>query len=86
MTRAVIELSGDFSPLMPRVSELIEGCGYSPAANVMGFNYQGMGVIVEGKKITINNAGDVATARAVISWLQQRVNDSRRKPSKTRLG
>jgi ArsR family metal-binding transcriptional regulator len=73
VTRAVIDLSGDFSPLMPRFSRLIEGCGYSSDANVLGFNYNGMGVIVEARKITINHAANEATARAVMEWLQKRI-------------
>ena len=75
MTRAVIELSGDLSSLMPRMSRLIEGSAYSPETNLMGFNYKGMGVIVEPERITINNAEDEATARTVMRWLLKRVNN-----------
>ena len=74
MTRAVIELSGDLSPVMPRMSRLIEGCAYNPEANLMGFRYKDMGVIVEAKKITINNAEDEATARTVMNWLLNKIN------------
>ena len=76
MTRAVIELSGDLSPVMPRVSRLIEGCAYNPEANLMGFRYKDMGVIVEAKKITINNAEDEAIARTVLNWLLKIINGS----------
>ena len=70
MTRAVIELSSDISNAMPDMNRLIEGCGYSPEAKTMGFSYKGLGVIVEAKKITVNNAEDEATARTVMDWLR----------------
>ena len=70
MTRAVIKLSGDLSPVMLGASRLIDGCGYSSETNVMGFNYKGFGVIVEAKSITINNADNKAIAREVMRWLQ----------------
>jgi len=79
MTRAVIELSGDLSPVMPRMSRLIEGCAYNPEANLMGFRYKDMGVIVEAKKITINNAEDEATARTVMNWLLNKINGTNEK-------
>jgi ArsR family metal-binding transcriptional regulator len=82
MTRAVIELSGDLSPVMPRMSRLIEGCAYNPEANLMGFRYKDMGVIVEAKKITINNAEDEATARTVMNWLLNKINGTNEKVTK----
>ncbi len=48
--------------------------GISVATSVMGFNYKGMGVIVEAKKITINNAEDEATAHIVVNWLKNIIN------------
>lgn len=85
MTRAVIELSGDLSPLMPRMSRLIEGCAYSPETNLIGFNYKGMGVIVEAKKITINNAESKAIAREVMKWLLNKISGNDEKVSTTRM-
>lgn len=73
MTRAVIELSEDLSPLMPRISQMIEGCGYSPEANTLGFNHKGFGVIAEPRRITINNASDNATAREVMDWFVKKI-------------
>ena len=35
MTRAVIELTGDISTAMPRMSGLIEGCAYNREYNLM---------------------------------------------------
>ena len=86
MTRAVIELSEDLIPVMSRVSSLIEGCAYNPETNLMGFNYKGMGVIVESKKITINNAEDEATAREVMNWLLNKINGISGKVTKQEVG
>ena len=66
ITRAVVELSGDISPAMPRMQRLIEGCGYNPEAHIAAFRFKDMGVIVERNKIIINNAEDEAKARQ--SW------------------
>ena len=74
MTRAVIELSEDVSPLMPELAQRIEGAGYSCESGVLGFNYKGFGVIVESKRITVNNAADEPTAREVVDWLTSRLN------------
>ncbi len=74
MIRAVIELSGDISTAMPRMSRLIEGCAYNPEAHLMGFRIKDMGVIVEAHKITINNAEDEATAQTVVDWLKNIIN------------
>ncbi len=76
MTRAVIELSGDLSAIMPRMSRLIEGCAYNPEANLMGFRYKDMGVIVEARKITINNVKDEATASVVMNWIMSKTETS----------
>ncbi len=74
MTRAVVELSGDISIAMPNMSGLIKGCAYNPEANLMGFRFRDMGVIVEARKITINNAENEAAAKTVIDWLRDIVN------------
>ena len=74
MIRAVVELSADISPAMPRMSRLIEGCAYNSEANLMGFSVKGMGVIIGAHKITINKAEDEATAKTVIDWLRNIIN------------
>lgn len=74
MIRAVVELSADISTAMPHMSRLIEGCAYNPEVNIMGFRVQGMGVIVEAHKITINKAEDETEARRVIDYLRDVVN------------
>ena len=74
MIRAVVELSADIGTAMPRMSKLIEGCAYNPEVNIMGFCVQGMGVIVEAHKITINKAENEAEARMVMDYLRDVVN------------
>lgn len=76
ITRAVIELSGDISPAMPRMERLIETCGYNPKAHVAAFRFKDMGVIVERNKIIINNAEDEATAQTVMDWLKNIINNT----------
>jgi ArsR family metal-binding transcriptional regulator len=81
-TRAVIELSGDISPAMPRMKRLIETCGYNPDVPVAAFRFKDMGVIVERHKITITNAEDEATAKTVMDWLINTLNGTNGKVTK----
>lgn len=74
MIRAVVELSTDISTAMPYLSRLIEGCAYNPEANLMGFRFREMGVIVEAHRITINNDEDETTAKTVVDWLLNTIN------------
>jgi len=76
LKRAVIELSGDISPVMPQMRRTIEGCAYNPDVPVAAFRFRDMGVIVERNKIIINNAEDEATAKMVMDWLKNIVNTS----------
>jgi len=69
MTRAVIELSGDISTAMPRMSRLIEGCAYNQERNLIAFRIKGMSVMVEDHNITVYKAEDEAEAQMVIDWL-----------------
>lgn len=68
------QLSGDISTAMPHMSRLIKGYAYNPEVNIMGFRVQGMGVIVEAHKITINKAEDETEARMVVDYLRDVVN------------
>jgi hypothetical protein len=76
LKRAVIELSGDISTVMPRMRRSIEGCAYNPDVPVAAFRFRDMGVIVERNKIIINNAEEEATAQIVIDFLKDIVNTS----------
>ena len=40
----------------------------------MGFRVKGMGVIVEARKIIINNAEDETEAMTLVNWLRDVVN------------
>jgi len=74
ITRAVIELSGDISPVMPRMERLIETCGYISEAHVAAFRFKDMGVIAERHKITITNAEDEVKAKTVMDWLKNTID------------
>lgn len=76
MTRAVIELSGDISPAMPHMSKLIKGCAYNPENHIMAFHLEDKRVIVEARRILINNAEDEMKARIVAEWLKDIVNSA----------
>ncbi len=69
MMRAVINFANNISPMMPLWSKVIEGCGYNPDALIMAFRYLDMGIIVEPRRIIINNTEDIETAQSVIDWL-----------------
>ena len=81
-TQAVIELSGDISPAMPRMKRLIESCGYNPKAHVAAFRFRDMGVIVQRNKIIVNNAEDEATAKTVMDWLLNTIKGTDEKVTK----
>ncbi|MDD5082506.1 MAG: putative zinc-binding protein [Dehalococcoidales bacterium] len=70
MLRGIVELPRDISAEMPAMSKLIEGCAYNPKTNIMSFRVQGMGVILEPRKITVNVIKDEAEARKVIDWVR----------------
>lgn len=55
---------------MPDLKAAIEGCAYNPHSKIMGFRYLNRGVIVEARKITINETEDEETAKKVIVWLK----------------
>ena len=80
--RAVIELSGDISPAMPRMKGLIETCAYNPDVPVASFRFKDMGVIVERNKITITNAEGEATGKTVMDWLINTINGTDEKVTK----
>jgi len=75
VTRAVIKLSSDISYAMPIMERVIEGCAYSKETPIAAFRYNNFGVIVHSHEITINNAGDEASAVEVINFLKDIVND-----------
>jgi ArsR family metal-binding transcriptional regulator len=70
VTRAVIKLARDISYAMPIMERVIEGCAYSKEIPIAAFRYKNFGVIVHSRDITINHAGDEATAKTVMNWLK----------------
>lgn len=81
MARAVIKLSGDIRPLMPRINQLIEGCCYNPDAYLAAFNLKGMPVIIQEGEITIYGVESEAAARNVIQWLREFLKDNAKSTS-----
>ncbi|MCX7912206.1 MAG: hypothetical protein N2506_04520 [Dehalococcoidales bacterium] len=69
MTRAVIKLKHDISDALPVIGRAIEGCAYNAEVPVASFRYKDFGVIVHARDITINGAGDEASAREVMGFL-----------------
>jgi hypothetical protein len=69
MTRAVIKLSGDISPLMPLLSRRIAGCAYHPEAKLMAFRRKNMTVTVDPRQINLQNVEDEAAVQDFIAWL-----------------
>ena len=54
---------------MLKLSNLIEACAYNPEVNVLAFRHNDIRVVVENKKIFINDIETEAEARAMIDWL-----------------
>ena len=69
MTRAVIKLSGDISPLMPLLSRCIEGCAYHPEAKLMAFRVKNTAVTVDPRQINLFNVEDEAAVKVFMAWL-----------------
>ena len=69
MTRAVIELSGDISNAMPRLSRKIEGCAYHPEAHLLAFRIKNMVVTIDPRQINLHNVTDENAAKAFMAWL-----------------
>jgi ArsR family metal-binding transcriptional regulator len=76
MTRAVVQLSGDISSAMPRISKLIEGCAYNPEANLMGFRFKNMTITVEPKQINISHIEDETMIQTTIDWFVNCANST----------
>lgn len=57
---------------MPGLSKRIEGCGYSPEGDSMGFHFEDMSVLMERRRVTIVGAEDEEAARRLMDWLKDR--------------
>ena len=76
MTRAVIKLASDITYAMPIMGRVIDGCAYNSEVPIAAFRYKNFGVIVHSHDITINHAGDEASAVEVINFLKDIVNNA----------
>lgn len=76
MTRAVIKLKGDISYALPIMERVIDGCAYNTVVPIATFRYKNFGVIVHRRDITINHAGDEASAVEVVNFLKDIVNNA----------
>ena len=54
---------------MPKLSRTIEACAYNPDVNVLAFRHNNIRVVVERKKVFINDIETEAEAKAVMDWL-----------------
>ena len=54
---------------MPKLSKLIEACAYNPEVNVLAFRHNDIRVVIEKKRIIINDIETEAEARTMIDWL-----------------
>ena len=73
MTRAVVELTQDVRRLMPALSRSIEGCGYHPQGDSLGFHFEDMSVLVERRRVTVIGAENEAKAQMLVEWLSDRL-------------
>jgi len=62
---------------MPGLSRAIEGCGYSPQGDSLGFHFEDLSVLMERRRVTIVGAEDEATARRLMDWLNDKIAASR---------
>ena len=54
---------------MPKLSKVIEACAYNPEVNVLAFRHNNIRVVIERKKIFINDIETESEAKAVMDWL-----------------
>ena len=60
---------------MPKLSRAIEACAYNPEVHVLAFRHNDIRVVVEKKKIFINDIETETEARATMNWLSTLVSD-----------
>ncbi len=54
---------------MPKLSKAIEACAYNREVNILAFRHNTIRVVVEKKRIFINDIETEVEARAVMDWL-----------------
>ncbi|MFC1947253.1 hypothetical protein ACFLXY_04950 [Chloroflexota bacterium] len=60
---------------MPKLSRVIEACAYNNEVNVLAFRHNNVRVVVEKKRIFINDIENETEARAVMDWLSTLTSD-----------
>jgi len=58
---------------MPAMSKSIEGCGYHPGGDSLGFHLGDMSVLIKGRRVTAIGAESEGEARMLITWLRDRL-------------
>jgi hypothetical protein len=58
---------------MPKLSKVINGCGYDPVSHTMGFRVDDHAVVIDGRQILIIGAGDESRAQSVLDWLTDKI-------------
>ena len=59
---------------MPWLSRLIKACAYNTETSVMAFRYKNFRMVVEKKRIVINDIENETDARMVMDWLAGLLN------------
>ena len=60
---------------MPKLSRVIEACAYNKEVNVLAFRHNNIRVVVEKKRIFINDIENETEARAIMDWLSTLTSD-----------
>ncbi len=76
MTRAVIKLARDINKTMPKLSSVINGCGYDPEGNSLGFRVEDFSVVINEREMLIIGAENETQAKSVLHWLSVKINGS----------
>jgi hypothetical protein len=58
---------------MPKLSRSIEGAGYHPEGDSLGFHFEGLSVLLEATRMTIIGAEHEREGMAVVHWLTDRI-------------
>ena len=62
---------------MPKLSKAIEACAYNPDVNVLAFRHNNIRIVVERKKVFINDIETEAEAKAVMDWLSTLISEEK---------
>jgi hypothetical protein len=57
---------------MPHLSKTIEGSGYHPEGDSLGFHFEDLSVLMEPRRLTIIGAETEAQAQRVMDWIREK--------------